>query len=58
MPYATGTSLFVAGFTMLFLGRPKDRKDSWVTRFAFLGELYAVAAISFIVLGVCIATLG
>ena len=57
MSYVIGPVLSVAGFAMLFFARPKDGKDSWVTRFAFLGELYAVAAISFIVLGVCIATL-
>ncbi len=58
MSYVTGAILFVVGFAMIFFARPKDGKDTWVARFAFLGELYVVAAISFIVFGVFIAALG
>jgi uncharacterized membrane protein len=57
MSYISGSFLFVVGFAMIVVARPKGRKDSWAARFAFLGELYAVAAISLIVLGVCIAVL-
>jgi hypothetical protein len=57
MSYVAGSFLFVIGFAMVFFARPKSGKASWVARFTFLSELYAVAAISFIVLGVCIATL-
>jgi hypothetical protein len=57
MSYVAGSILFVVGFAMIFFARPKRGKATWVTKIAFFGELYAVAAISFIVLGVCIATL-
>jgi hypothetical protein len=57
MSYVTGSFLFVIGFAMILFARPKGGKDSWVARFAFLGEPYAVAAISSIVLEICIAAL-
>jgi hypothetical protein len=57
MPYITGSLLLVAGFAMIFFARPKNGKTNWVSRFVFISELYVVAAISFIVLGVCIAAL-
>jgi hypothetical protein len=57
MSYVAGSFLFVVGLAMIFFARPKNGKTAWVARIAFFGELYAVAAISMIVLGVCIATL-
>lgn len=57
MPYIVGTFLVVIGFAMMFFARPKNGKDSWAFRFQFFGELYTLAAISFIALGVCFATL-
>jgi len=44
MSYVTGSLLFVFGFAMIFFARPEGGKNSWVARFAFLGELYAVKA--------------
>jgi hypothetical protein len=57
MSYITGSLLFVIGFAMIFIARPKAGKTNWVSRFVFISELYVVAAISFIVLGVCIVAL-
>ena len=57
MSYVAGSFLFVAGFAMIFFARPKSGKTTWVTRIEFFGELYTVAAVSIIVLGVCIAML-
>lgn len=57
MSLVTGLFLFVAGFAMIYGARPKIEKSSWVAEFSFLGEMYAVAATSFIVLGFCIAAL-
>jgi len=49
MSYVTGSFLSVIGFVVIFFARPKSGKTDWVARFTFLSELYAVAAISFIV---------
>jgi hypothetical protein len=42
---------------MIFFARPKSGKTAWVARIEFFGELYIVAAISIMALGICIATL-
>jgi hypothetical protein len=55
--YATGAFLFVFGLAMVFVARPKDGQTAWVNKIGFFGEMYAVAAISTIVLGLCIAFL-
>ena len=57
MAYVVGTFLVVIGFSMMYFARPKNGKDSWAFRFPFFGELYTLAAISVIALGVCFATL-
>lgn len=55
MSYALGPLMFLGGIAMVFLGRPKGGKTHWLTRAPFFLELYSVAAISTIVLGICIA---
>jgi len=57
MPYIIGPLLVFAGVGMIFFAIPKKRKKNWVARFGFIGELYAVTAVSFVVLGVCIVFL-
>jgi len=57
MSFIIGPALVVIGIGMVFFALPKKRKYSWVTRFAFIGELYAVAAVSFVVLGLRILLL-
>jgi hypothetical protein len=58
MAHVTGAVLFVVGMAIVFFACPKNGKTSRVMRIAFFGELYAVAAISSIMLGLCIAVLG
>jgi hypothetical protein len=57
MSYVAGSFLFVVGLAMIFFARPKSGKTAWVARIEFFGELYIVAAISIMALGICIATL-
>jgi hypothetical protein len=57
MSHIVGMLLFVAGIAMVFFALPKGRNTSWAMRIAFFGELYVVAAISLIVLGICVAAL-
>jgi hypothetical protein len=57
MSYIFGPLLFVAGIAMVFFALPKGANTSWAMRFAFFGELYIVAAISLIVLEICLAAL-
>jgi hypothetical protein len=53
-----GSLLLVVGVAMIFFARQKNEKTTWVYRFRTLGDLYAVTAVSFVVLGLCIAALG
>ncbi len=57
MSYIAGTFLFVVGIAMVFFALPKGGNATWVMRIAFFGELYIVAAISIIVVGICIVVL-
>ena len=57
MSYVAGSFLFVVGLAMIFFARPKSGKTAWVARIEFFGELYIVAAISIIVVGICIVVL-
>jgi hypothetical protein len=57
MSHIIGTLLFVAGVAMVFFAMPKGKSTSWAMRIAFFGELYIVAAISLVVLGICVAVL-
>lgn len=47
--------MFLGGIAMVFFGRPKGGKTNWLMRAPFFLELYSVAAISFIVLGISMA---
>ena len=55
MSYALGPLMFLGGIAMVFFGRPKGEKTNWLPRAPFILELYCVAAISVIVLGICMA---
>jgi len=55
MSYAIGPLLFLSGIAMVFFGRPKGGRANWLMRAPFILELYSVAAISIIVLGICMA---
>ena len=57
MSSITGLLLIVVGIGMVLFARPKREKSNWVSRFAFLTEIYVVAATSFVVLGVCVVFL-
>jgi hypothetical protein len=57
MAHITGPLLIIVGVGMVFFARPKEIKINWASRFAFIGELYVVAATCFVVLGVCIVFL-
>jgi len=51
MAHVIGAILFVGGLAMVFFACSKNGKDSWVMRIPFFGEMYAVAAISSVMLG-------
>jgi hypothetical protein len=48
--------IFIVGFAMIYFARPKGgEKTTWVTRSAFVSEMYAVTAITLMALGVSLA---
>lgn len=55
MPYLAGPVLIIIGFGMIYFARPKDGKTTWITRSAFVSEMYAVTAITLMALGVSLA---
>ena len=57
MSHLVGVLLFLAGIAMVFFAMPKSKNTSWAMRVAFFGELYVVAAISLVMLGICVAVL-
>ena len=54
MTLVEGVSMVVAGLAMVYFALPRKGNASWVIRFPFLCELYAVGAISLLAMGVCI----
>jgi hypothetical protein len=56
MSYITGPLLFIVGLATIFFAHPKKGKTTWVSQYLFIGD-YLVAAVFFVVLGVCIAAL-
>jgi drug/metabolite transporter (DMT)-like permease len=54
----TGLFLSVVGVAMIFFARSNEGETSRVYRSTFIGDLYVVAAIAFMVMGLCFAGLG
>ena len=57
MTLVEGVSMLVASLAMIYLALPRNGNASWVIRFPFLCELYAVVAVSLLAMGMCIAAL-
>lgn len=49
--------MIVAAIAMVYFARPRKGNATWVMRFPFFGELYAVLAISLFAVGLCVAAL-
>lgn len=55
MTSVEGVSMIVAAIAMVYFARPRQGGyTTWVMRFPFFGELYAVLAISLFAMGLCI----